>query len=939
MEKAIHVVGARENNLKGIDLDFAHGKIHVLSGVSGSGKSSLAVDTLFAEGQRRYIESLSTYARQFLERMKRAEVDKIEGLPPAVLIERANPVASSRSTVGTATEIYDYLRLLFARVGRVFCPSCDREVSLQTVERVADWALTRRQGTRMMILFPAEVGGARDDSLAKWRMAGFSRAFADGDPGTGTSGGRPQEAIADFSRNALPDGWFGKPFWIVVDRLTVDPESRSRLSDSVETAFREGGDQVGVWIEGQGVRRFTREYACPGCGVRYEKPSPVLFSFNSPRGACPQCHGFGNQLRFLPELIVPDATKTLREGAIDPWFRSTYRYMQRRVVELAPELDLPLDVPFEDLSTEQQNAVLYGKGRFRGAVPFLERLYKKRYKMHIRFFLKRYLRPVTCDACGGNRLRPEAMAVRIGRRNIAELTRLPVSSSLEFLRSVSLSPGEKEIARRLIAEIEGRLDCLVQIGLGYLTLDRITKTLSGGEAQRITLAASLGSNLVGTLYILDEPTVGLHPRDGARLIEILKRLRDLGNTLVVVEHDREVLTAGDVLYDMGPKSGEQGGRVVCQGPPDVVAKEGDSVTARYLRDDLQISIPGKRRAPSGRWLEILGAQEHNLKNIDVSIPLGLLVAVTGVSGSGKSTLVYDTLYRGLRNLLNGAGEEAGRHREIRGAEQIQEVIVIDQSPIGKSPRSNPATYVKAFDPIREVFAGTTVARLRGQTAKDFSFNVPGGRCEVCKGEGAVRVEMHFLADVFVPCESCEGRRFKKETLDTTVRGKNIWDVLNLTVDETYVFFSKFPRVGARLRLLRQVGLGYLRLGQPANKLSGGEAQRLKIARELGRARRKNALYLLDEPTTGLHPYDVNILVQVLRNLVEEGNTVVVIEHNLDLVRAADYCIDLGPEGGDAGGRVVACGTPDQIAGVAESHTGRWLACDSRGVAAVGNERG
>jgi excinuclease ABC subunit A len=917
VDKAIRIVGARENNLKGINLDLPHGRMHVISGVSGSGKSSLAVDTLFAEGQRRYIESLSTYARQFLERMKRADVERIDGLPPAILIERANPVTSSRSTVGTATEIYDYLRLLYARVGRVYCPRCDREVTLQTPERVSEWTLSHPGGTRVLVLFEAGAGGDPAGRAGGWRKQGFTRAWIGGE-------------VVDFSTAPLPESGGNGPLWIVVDRLILGPDSKSRMNDSVETAFREGEDRVGIWVDGSGLRTFEREHSCPECGGRYEKPSPVLFSFNSPRGACPQCHGFGNQLRFLPELIVPDPAKTLRQGAIDPWFRSTYRYMHRRLIETAPEAGVRLDVPFEDLSAEEQRAVLQGKDRLRGAVPFLERLYRKRYKMHIRFFLKRYLRPVTCAACGGSRLRPEALAVRISGLNIAEVTRLPVSHSLAFLRSLSWTPEEQQIASRVVAEIESRLSCLEQIGLDYVTLDRVTKTLSGGEAQRITLAASLGSNLVGTLYVLDEPTVGLHPRDGARLVQILKRLRDLGNTLVVVEHDREVLSAADHLVDLGPKSGEQGGRIVCQGSPEAVAREGDSATARYLRDDLRVPVPESRRRPGGHWLEILGAEEHNLKGIDVAIPLGLLVAVTGVSGSGKSTLIYDTLYRALRNALEGRGEQAGRHREIRGSGHVSEVIVIDQSPIGKSPRSNPATYVKGFDPIREVFAATSSARLRGQSAKDFSFNVPGGRCEVCKGEGAVRVEMHFLADVFVPCEACEGRRFKRETLETTVRGKNVWDVLNMTVDEAYVFFSKFPRVGARLRLLKQVGLGYLRLGQPANKLSGGEAQRLKIARELGRARRRGTLYLLDEPTTGLHPSDVSVLVQVLRDLVEEGNTVVVIEHNLDLVRAADYCIDLGPEGGERGGWVVASGTPEQIAEVAGSHTGQWLAAGQRG---------
>lgn len=912
MSEAIRVVGARENNLKGINLDLPRGRLHVLSGVSGSGKSSLAVDTLFAEGQRRYIESLSTYARQFLERMKRAEVERIEGLPPAILIERANPVTSSRSTVGTATEIYDYLRLLFARVGLVFCPACDREVTTGTAERAADWAFSLPEGTRIMVLFRADARGGPAALLEGWRREGFTRILLDGQ-------------VVDISECAPPAGWESREGWVVVDRLSVRPDDRGRLHDSVETAFRDGGGEAGIWVEGRGVRRFSQEHACPDCGTVYEKPNPILFSFNSPGGACPQCHGFGNQLRFLPRLIVPDRGKTLRGGAVEPWVRSTYRYMQRRLLNLAPELGIRLDVPFEELTEEEREAVLYGKGRLRGAVPFLERLYKKRYKMHIRFFLKRYLRPVTCEACGGSRLRPEALAVRVSGMNIAELTRLPIGDALEFFHCLSLSRADEEIAGRLVEELRGRLDCLERIGLGYLTLDRLTKTLSGGEAQRITLAASLGSNLVGTLYILDEPTVGLHPRDGARLIEILRRLRDLGNTLVVVEHDREVISAADYLYDLGPKSGEHGGAVVCQGPPGVVAREGDSLTARYLRDELKVQVPRTRRTPAAQWLEILGAGEHNLKNIDVAIPLGVLSAVTGVSGSGKSTLIYDILYRALDNLLNRAGGEVGRHREIRGEEHISEVIVIDQSPIGQSPRSNPATYVKAFDPIRQAFAGTTGAKLRGQTAKHFSFNVPGGRCEVCRGEGVVRVEMHFLADVFVPCEACAGRRFKKETLETTIRGKNIWDVLSLTVEEAYVFFSKYPRIGARLRLLRQVGLGYLRLGQPANKLSGGEAQRLKIARELGRGRRKNTLYLLDEPTTGLHLYDVDVLVRVLTQLVEEGNTVVVVEHNLDFVKAVDYCIDLGPEGGEEGGRVVACGTPEEIAAVAESHTGRWLA--------------
>ncbi|MCK4546397.1 MAG: excinuclease ABC subunit UvrA [Candidatus Eisenbacteria sp.] len=916
MEKTIRITGARENNLKGINLELRRGLLHVFSGVSGSGKSSLAVDTLFAEGQRRYIESLSTYARQFLEKMKRADVDRIEGLPPAILIERANPVTSSRSTVGTATEIHDYLRLLYARVGRVYCPVCSGQVSAGTVDGAVDWILARDSRIRIMVLFPAEVEGNPEVGLALWRKEGFTRMLLG-------------DAAVDFSSAPLPDEWQKEPAWIIVDRLTASSDNRTRLTDSLEVAFREGGGVAGVWVEDQGIRRFTREFACQECGARYERPSPLLFSFNSSRGACPQCHGFGNELRFLPELIVPDGTKTLEKGAVDPWYRSTYRYMHRRLLLLAPEVGVRLDVPWEDLTDPEREAVLHGKDRLRGAVPFLNRLYRKRYRMHVRFFLKRYLRPVTCDLCGGNRLRPEALAVRIEHLNIAQFTGLPVSKALRFIRSLTLSEEEQQIAARLMQEIQDRLNCLDQIGLGYLTLDRVTKTLSGGEAQRITLAASLGSNLVETLYVLDEPTVGLHPRDGARLIAILKRLRDLGNTLVVVEHDREVISAADYLWDLGPKSGEQGGRIVCQGPPDVVAREGESVTARYLRDELRVATAEKRRVPQGKWLQVLGASEHNLKGIDVAIPLGLLVAMTGVSGSGKSTLVYDTLYRALSHLLNSPVGEAGRHREVRGAEHISEVIVVDQSPIGRSPRSNPATYVKAFDPVREAFAGTPAAKLRGFAAKDFSFNVPGGRCEACRGEGAVRVEMHFLADVFVPCEMCGGKRFSKGILEVTIQGRNIWDVLNLTVDQAYVFFSRYPRVGARLRFLKQVGLGYLRLGQPANRLSGGEAQRLKIARELGKAKKKDTLYLLDEPTTGLHPHDVDVLVKVLRCLVDAGNTVVVIEHNMDLVRAADYCIDLGPGGGEEGGWVVACGTPEEIAAVPESYTGQWLAAGNR----------
>jgi excinuclease ABC subunit A len=920
-ESVIRIVNARQHNLRGITVDLPHRSLIVVTGPSGSGKSSLAFDTLYAEGQRRYIESLSTYAKQFLDRMPKPMVDRLEGLAPAVAIEQRNPTVSSRSTVGTATEIYDYLRLLWARLGKTWCRVCGGPVRRDTPQSATDDVLaTAAAGTRLQIVFPLPASArvthrAVVDNL---RALGFVRLVADG---------------VAYHLDELPpklDLTEAVELLVVVDRLLAAPDQASRVCEAVTTAFSEG-EGVAIALHEGGRLRFTEFPACSRCDTPAATVTPALFSFNNPRGACSACNGFGATLEYDESLIVPDARRSLAQGAIDPWTKPRYEGRRRILLERARQLEVDPAVPWSKLKAAQKRELLYGrKGRYLGIFPFLKGLEEKRYKQYIRVFLRQYQLARTCEACHGTRLNPDALGVRIGEDTIAAVSARSVDDIYGWVQGLSLSPFEREIGQLIVDQLESRLGFLRDVGLGYLTLDRQTRTLSGGEAQRIALANALGSKLVDALYVLDEPSIGLHPRDTDRLLALLRRLRDNGNTVVVVEHDLAAIQQADFMLELGPGSGERGGRVVHAGP---VGAAGPSLTGQYLTGAKRIAVPSARRHAGPQWLRIRGAELHNLKGVDADIPLGTLTAVTGVSGSGKSTLVYDVLYRNLEARLHGGhsakshlGEEVGLVRGLTGWEHLEDVLLVDQSPIGRSPRSNPVTYIKAFDEIRELFAQQPLSRQRRYNAATFSFNLPGGRCEACEGAGHVQVEMVFLADVFVPCEMCGGSRFKPEVLDVKIHGQSIRDVLQLTVDEAVTRFRHQQRLGAALWHLQQVGLGYLRLGQPATTLSGGEAQRLKIARELsGSAKRDGRkLYLLDEPTTGLHLDDVRVLIQVLDRLVDAGHTVVVIEHHPDVVKRADWIVDLGPEAGEAGGRVVAQGTPEDVAAVAASHTGRYL---------------
>jgi excinuclease ABC subunit A len=1013
---SIVVRGARVHNLKNIDFEIPHNALTVVTGVSGSGKSSLAFDTIYAEGQRRYVESLSAYARQFLERIEKPDADHIEGIAPAVAIRQKNTTRNPRSTVGTATEIYDYLRLLFARVGRTYCLQCGNQVKKDTVDEVADAVLALGEGTRLNVLFPLRTSNsdrdviphrlsdegsagprrkagsstAQDNSQANYpaslgmtvvkrrsagkrkaseeaslesvkgrlfelRQRGFNRLFQNGQ-------------VFEFSTpESLLDINFSEPVFVLVDRIAVSSEGRARVVDATEIGFREAGEVIfeapgdfrpsegrtGHPVDG-GTRRmrFSQRFECKTCGIRYEEPEPRLFSFNNPYGACARCQGFGNTIDFDLDLVIPDKTKTLNEGAIEPWTKPKYRSLATEMKRFAQQAGIPLDVAWANLEPEQQRRILDGEKKFPGVRGFFQYLERKKYKLHVRVFLSRYRGYTRCSECDGARLRREARQVKIAGKNICEVCAMTVEDAATFFDQVQLSAQESGIAERLLHEIRSRLRFLNDVGLEYLMLDRLTSTLSGGEAQRIQLATSLGSQLVGTLYVLDEPSIGLHSRDTHRLINILHGLRDLGNTVLVVEHDPDVMRASDRILDLGPGAGEHGGKVIAVGNYEQIQRAPGSLTGRYLANELHIQVPANRRKPGRQQLTIRGARAHNLKNIDVSIPLGMLVAITGVSGSGKSTLLHDVLYRALNaakradessqvsqnqaDPSTSSGQALGRRREfldqINGHAFIDEVVLVDQSPIGRTPRSNPVTYIKAFDGIRDLFAATPEAHKRGFSAGHFSFNVPGGRCETCQGDGTVVVEMQFLADVELVCEECKGKRFKPEVLEVRYRGKNIFETLEMTVREAMHHFANAPKVADKLRMLDEVGLGYLRLGQSATTLSGGEAQRVKLAAHLqpassraaNGAGRRRRLYILDEPTTGLHFDDISKLLAALRRLIEAGGSIVLIEHNLEVIKTADWVIDLGPEGGERGGHIVGEGPPERIAEIADSYTGKFL---------------
>ncbi len=939
-QDTLRVRGARVHNLKNVTVDVPHNAITVVTGVSGSGKSSLAFDTIYAEGQRRYVESLSAYARQFLERMEKPDVDEISGIAPAVAIRQKNSTRNPRSTVATSTEIYDYLRLLFARCGQTFCIKCGAEVRKDSPDEIATRVLSLAPGRRFYVLHqfritaPALTGTSKRvgkktvappadalrQGLLELQKRGFNRLYQAG-------------RVHEFSSpETLLDVDFSKPVYVLVDRLAVNPESRSRLVDSIEICYREGqGEAILEFIDqssGNGPERltFNERFECKNDGTLYQEPEPRLFSFNNPYGACPRCQGFGNTIDFDLNLVVPDPGKSIEEGAIEPWTKPRYRGLFQDLKTWARERGIAINVPWRQLTAEQRRLVLEGdpENDYEGVKGFFQWLERKKYKLHVRVFLSRYRGYATCPECGGTRLRAEARAVRITGKSITDVCKFTVKEARAFFSSLQLSEAQLKIADKILEEIRTRLQFLDEVGLDYLTLDRLTSTLSGGESQRIQLATSLGSHLVGALYVLDEPSIGLHPRDTQRLIDILKSLRDLGNTVLVVEHDPDTIQAADHVIDLGPGAGELGGKLLFAGPYAAILEEPKSLTGRYLNGELRIPVPNKRHKPAGKVLRVFGAYLHNLQNLDVMIPLGTLTVVSGVSGSGKSTLVHDVLYKALAAKRVGGSIKEFCDR-IEGDANIREVVIVDQSPIGRTPRSNPATYLKAFDAIREVFADTPDAKRRGYAAGHFSFNVPGGRCETCQGDGTVTVEMQFLADVELICEECRGTRFKSGVLEVRYRGKNIHEVLQLTVREALAFFVNVPKVVSKLRILNEIGLGYLRLGQSATTLSGGEAQRLKLAAHLTQTDNSGILYILDEPTTGLHFDDIAKLLSAFRKLLEGGASLLVIEHNLDVIKSADWLIDLGPEGGDQGGKIIATGTPEQVARNAQSHTGRFLA--------------
>jgi len=922
---AIRIRGARQHNLKNLDLELPRGRTTVITGVSGSGKSSLAFDTLYAEGQRRYVESVSAYARQFLERLPRPEVDSISGLTPAVAIQQVSPAKSARSTVGTATEVYDYLRLLFARLGTLQCGRCGHTVAADSPQSLAREAEAWPEGEALLVLAPVAISErlSWEEQAGHLVRAGFTRILRRGKL-VELEGEPPADGAKSlFGPPKLPGGT--REVLVVADRFTWRRSEGARLVDSAQQAFRRGEGRLQFRLGERPLEQRSERWECSNCGAPAIRPEPVLFSFNSPLGACPRCRGFGDVLTFSRDLIVPDATRTLREGAIRPWARSWRRLFWPRLEKLSKERGVPLDTPWSRMRAEHRTLLLEGGEGFRGAVPFLERLQQKSYAIGNRFVVKKFQTALRCETCGGSRLRREARLVKLGGRDIAEVNAMTIAEGARFLAGLEFTPGERQIAGPVLAELTSRLAFLERVDVGYLTLDRLTRTLSGGEAQRIELANALGANLAETLYVLDEPTVGLHPRDTAKLNAILADLAARGNTLVVVEHEPSVMRAADWVVDLGPGAGESGGRVLYAGPGGEALERVDTETARYLRGEQRVTRERRAVAPRGGFLSVLGATHHNLQGVDARFPLGHLTAVTGVSGSGKSSLIEEVLYRAARRALEGAEEEpVGAHREVRGLEKLKRVVLVDQSAIGKTPRSCPVTYLGAYAALREVYARQPAALARGLKDGAFSFNTPGGRCETCQGAGWVTVEMYFLADLLVPCETCGGDRFRREVLEVRYRGVNVREALDLTVDQAFLHFAREPRFTRALLILRRVGLGYLRLGQPANQLSGGEAQRLKIARELSERGAGPTLYLLDEPTVGLHFADVQRLLEVLDDLVTRGDTVVLIEHNLDVIRNCDWVVDLGPEGGAAGGRLVAEGAPEVIAAAEASWTGRFL---------------
>lgn len=928
----LKVRGARAHNLKNIDVDIPRDKLVVITGLSGSGKSSLAFDTIYAEGQRRYVESLSSYARQFLGQMDKPDVDYIEGLSPAISIDQKTTSRNPRSTVGTVTEIYDYLRLLYARIGHPHCPRCGREISQQTVQQMVDQVMRYPAQTRIQVLAPLIKGkkGEHSKVFEEVRKAGYVRVRVDGQP-------------YDINEVSAMEKNKKHSIEVVVDRIVLKTESAARLADSLETALSLGEGNVLVEIIGGEEILFSENFACPDCGIAMEEISPRLFSFNSPFGACPACTGLGSNLEVDIGLVIPDRSKSLAEGAIVPWAKSASVYYPKMMEAVAENLGFTMDTPLDQLNEEQWQGLLQGTktpirfryqnifdqiktyaAPFEGLISYFDRRYKESTSDYVRSEIQNYMQERDCPVCAGKRLKPEALAVKVGGLSIDELTRLAVCDSLRFFTELSLSEKEQAIAKQVLKEVRERLGFLVNVGLDYLTLARAAGTLSGGEAQRIRLATQIGSSLTGVLYVLDEPSIGLHQRDNARLLSTLERLRDLGNTLIVVEHDEETMMTADYIIDIGPGAGAHGGRIVSQGTLAEIKSCPESITGKYLSGERQIAVPPLRRPPNGKWLEVTGCRENNLKEIDVRIPLGVFTCVTGVSGSGKSTLVNEIIHKNLAMKLNGSRQRPGAFREMQGLEHLDKIIDIDQSPIGRTPRSNPATYTGVFDHIRELFSTTPEAKLRGYKTGRFSFNVKGGRCEACHGDGIIKIEMHFLPDVYVPCEVCRGQRYNRETLDVRYKGKNIAQVLDMTVDEAADFFQAVPRIARKLITLQDVGLGYIHLGQPATTLSGGEAQRVKLATELSRRSTGKTIYILDEPTTGLHIADIDKLLQVLHRLVDGGDTVLVIEHNLDVIKTADYLIDLGPEGGSRGGEVLVAGTPEEVAATPESHTGQYL---------------
>jgi excinuclease ABC subunit A len=960
--QAIVIRGARTHNLKNISCEIPHGKLTVVSGVSGSGKSSLAFDTIYAEGQRRYVESLSAYARQFLERIEKPDVDEIDGLAPAIAIKQKNTTRNPRSTVATATEIYDYLRLLYARCGTVHCIHCDGLVRRDSVDEIADAVMALGEATRLHALFPvktvsielaaekparktkasakaavakdADSDGPLNDALkarlTELRSGGFNRLYQHGQ-------------IFEFSTpESLLEIDFTLPVFVLVDRIVVDAENRARIVDAAETAYREADEVIFEVIPREADaewkrHRFSSAFECVNCHRPGREPEPRLFSFNNPFGACPRCQGFGNTVDFDLNLVIPDKTLSLEDGAIDPWNRPKYRPWFTDLKKQAAGLSVPMDVPWREMSDEAREIVLHGKGGYEGVYGFFRQMEKKKYKLHVRVMLSKYRGYAECPECRGQRLRAEARAVRLNGLNICQAVALTIAKAKEFFANLKLTPMQEEIAGSILEEVRQRLTFLDAVGLEYLTLDRLASTLSGGEAQRIQLATSLGSQLVGALYVLDEPSIGLHTRDTDRLIGILKKLRDLGNTIVVVEHDPDVLRSADHLLDLGPGAGEFGGKLLAEGVLAEIEANPQSLTGRYLSGQIAIPVPTRRRAPGREKLVLRGAFANNLRNVDVEIPLGLLVAITGVSGSGKSTLVHHVLYRAVARALGQTDsvDPTGTFKSLSGVERLNDVVLVDQTPIGRTPRSNPVTYIKGFDLIRELFAAQPEAKRKGLTPGHFSFNVPGGRCNTCEGDGTVTVEMQFLADVELPCEDCNGTRYQPRILEVQYKGKNIHEVLQMTVKEALRFFVGQTRLLEKLAVLDEVGLGYLRLGQSATTLSGGEAQRVKLASHLAQVRSANAsakpsqasrvLYILDEPTTGLHFDDVSKLLTAFKKLIDGGGSLVVIEHNLDVIKSADWVIDMGPEGGEGGGQVVAVGTPEEIAANVHSHTGNWLA--------------